>query len=406
MCTNPSHILSVRHFSDAQFCLTDDAWGFEPPRRECSLKESGLASRPDFMDVVALHTVRIYYSGWPVDINAASAMHYRMSVVLIKLRAQTKHFVNVLTLSSAIILALVGCKRPQPVIAVIPRTCGTALWEPEHVGAAAAARSNGLDIYWNAPMQDDDIQTQISLVEKAQARGYAGIIISPIETLPLRTPIRRVLADRIPVVVIGTDLGIPAGGKLAYVLNDEQAGGQMAARRIGSILHGNGTIAILGINPQLMSIITRERSFETTLAREFPHIKVVVRRFGFSSVPREQQAAEELLNNGEHLDAIVALSLSSTRGAYYALVEFGEENAIKLVGFDQDLLPPIRTGGIDSIVAQNTYEMGRLAMGIMERELHGSAIAPELTVPPVLMTRENMDSPEIRQILNLKWWAQ
>ena len=32
---------------------------------------------------------------------------------------------------------LLGCKRTPPTIAVIPRTCGTALWEPEHAGAAA-----------------------------------------------------------------------------------------------------------------------------------------------------------------------------------------------------------------------------------------------------------------------------
>ena len=110
------------------------------------------------------------------------------------------------------------------------------------------------------------------------------------------------------------------------------------------------------------------------------------------------------LSKGAHIDAIVALSLASTRGAYYALVEFDKEGVIKLIGFDQDLLPPVRTGGIDSVVVQNTYEMGRLAMGLMEQEMRGTAEAGKVLVPPVLMTRENIDSPEIRQILNLSWW--
>ena len=43
-------------------------------------------------------------------------------------------------------LFAVGCKRSLPVIAVIPRTCGTALWEPEHAGAASVARAAGLEI--------------------------------------------------------------------------------------------------------------------------------------------------------------------------------------------------------------------------------------------------------------------
>jgi ribose transport system substrate-binding protein len=304
----------------------------------------------------------------------------------------------------AAVLSVSGCRPSRPVIAVIPRTCGTALWEPEHAGAAEVAHSSGLDIYWNAPMRDDDTQTQISLLGKAQERGYAGIIVSPIETLPMRTPIRRALAHGTSVVVVGTELGIPAGDKLAYVLNDEEAGGRMAAERIGRILDGEGSIAILGIDPRLMSNIARERSFETALAGGFPRIRIAVRRFGLSSVPQEQQAAEELLSKGEKIDAIVALSLASTRGAYYALVEFSKDNSIKLVGFDQDLLPPVRTGGIDSVVVQNTYEMGQLAMGLMARELQGVPGRSELLVEPVLMTRENIDSPEIRRILNLAWW--
>jgi ribose transport system substrate-binding protein len=301
-------------------------------------------------------------------------------------------------------LAACGCRREPPEIAVIPRTCGTALWEPEHAGAAAVARARGLEIYWNAPMRDDDIQAQIALIEKSVSRRYAGIIVSPIETLPMRTPIRRVLAEGIPVVVVGTELGVAPGPKLTYVLSDERAAGEMAARRVGSILEGKGSIAILGIDPQLTSSVERERSLEATLAREFPGIHVAVRQFGLSSVPQEQEAAEELLAKGQKIDAIVALSLASTRGVYYALVEFGKAGNVKLVGFDQDLIPPIRNGEIDSVVAQNTYVMGQLAMDLMDRELHGNGSATVMKVPPVLMTRENVDSAEIRQILNLAWW--
>jgi ribose transport system substrate-binding protein len=303
------------------------------------------------------------------------------------------------------VLAGTGCKRTPPTVAVIPRTCGSALWEPEHAGAAAVARSVGLNVYWNAPMRDNDVQTQISLVEKSLDRGVAGIIVSPIATLPMRTPMRRVLARGVPAVVVDTELGIPPGAKLGYVLNDEEAGGRIAARRVGAILDGKATIAIVGIDPQLKSHVMRERSFESTLSREFPRIRVAVRRLGLSSIPQEQHEAEELLSGGEEIDAIVALTLASTRGTYYALVEFGKANAIKLVGFDQDLLPPIRTGGMDSVVVQNTFEIGRIAMDLMDRQIHGTAAATQLYVQPVLMTRENLDSPEIRQILNLSWWS-
>jgi ribose transport system substrate-binding protein len=298
-----------------------------------------------------------------------------------------------------------ACNRTSKMIAVIPRACGTVLWEPEHAGVAHVALSKGVRIYWNAPPRDDDVEGQISLLERVVARGFAGIIIAPDQTLPLRTPIRRLVSKGLPIVVVGTDLGIAPTAKLAYVLNDEVAGGQLAARRVGAILHGSGSIAILGINPQLTGITARERSFEKTLEQEFPNIRVVGRRLGYYSVAQEQQIAEDILNRGEAVDAIVALSHASTRGAFYALVEFDKTQKIKLVGFDQDLMPPIRTGAIDSVVMQRTYDMGRTAMELMDGEVHGRVVPGVTAIAPILMTRENIDSPEIRQQLTSSWWA-
>jgi ribose transport system substrate-binding protein len=305
----------------------------------------------------------------------------------------------------SLLLCLLACSRNSNTIAVIPRACGTALWEPEHAGVAHVARRQGMNVYWNAPTREDDVAGQIDLLEKVVAKGYAGIIIAPDQTLPLRSPIRRIVSRGLPIVVVGTNLGITPTARLSYVLSDDTAGGQMAARRIGKILSGRGAIAILGINPQLTGITARERSFENTLEREYPDVHVVARRLGYYSVAQEQQVAEDILNRGEAIDAIVALSHVTTRGAFYALVEFDKTRTIKLVGFDQDLMPPIRTGGIDSVVMESTYDMGRTAMEALDGELHGRTVPGISVVPPLLMTRENIDSPEIRKQLAANWWA-
>jgi ribose transport system substrate-binding protein len=68
-------------------------------------------------------------------------------------------------------------------------------------------------------------------------------------------------------------------------------------------------------------------------------------------------------------------------------------------------MPPIRTGGIDSVVMESTYDMGRAAMEIMDGQVHGRTVPGISVVPPLLMTRENIDSPEIRKQLAANWWA-
>jgi ribose transport system substrate-binding protein len=309
--------------------------------------------------------------------------------------------------AAAICLFLLpACNRVANTVAIIPRACGTVLWEPEHAGAANVAKNLGINLYWNAPTREDDVAGQIDLLENVVSRRYRGIIITPDQTLPFRSPIRRIVASGLPMVVVGTDLGISPTANLSYVLNDDALGGQMGARRLGKILNGRGSIAILGINPQLTGITIRERAFENTLEREFPDIHVVVRRLGYYSVPQEQQGAEDILNRGDAIDAIVALSHIATRGAFYALVEFDKTHTIKLIGFDQDLMPPIRTGELDSVIMQRTYDMGRTAMQLMDAQLHRKAVVGVNLLPPILMTRDNIDSPEITRELRADWWRR
>ena len=96
----------------------------------------------------------------------------------------------------------------------------------------------------------------------------------------------------------------------------------------------------------------------------------------------------------------------STRGTYYALTEFDKTSSIHLVGFDQNLLVPLRTGGIDSVVMQNTNQMGRAAMKLMEEELHGGAQQQYVRLQPQLVTRENIDSDAVKEILDLGWFSK
>src|SRR5215470_3862026 len=151
----------------------------------------------------------------------------------------TQLFARTLKAICFLILAFViGCKRTSPMVAVIPRTTGMALWEPEHAGAAAAAIEHGMKIYWNAPTREDDVQGQIALIEKVIDRRYAGLILSPDQTLALMTLVRRALSKGIPTVIVGSALPLEPGGKLSYVLSDDEEAGRMAADRIGTIMHG------------------------------------------------------------------------------------------------------------------------------------------------------------------------
>jgi len=299
---------------------------------------------------------------------------------------------------------MAACKRPYTV-AVIPRTTAFTIWEAAHAGAQFAAALSDIQVYWNAPASEDDIQEQAALVDRVIDQHYEGLILAPDQPLALMAPVERALQNGIHTVIIASSLLIPPRQNLAYIVNDDEASGRMAAMRIGTILNGHGRVAVLGVNPQSLSELTILHAFESTLEANFPGIVIADRRTGTHNITEAQQIAEEVLNTHRDLNAIFTLSAIASYGAVNALQSEASTGAIKLVGFEQsvELANQIRSGVVDSLIGEDTYEMGYRAMKLLAANRDSTLPSQEIKLQPVLLTRENIDSPQVRQLVNMDW---
>lgn len=288
---------------------------------------------------------------------------------------------------------------------MIPQTDGTMQWEPVHVGSEVAADKVGVSIYWNAPTREDDVEAQIALVDRIVSANYQGLVLAPDQGLALVTPVRRAIAHGIPTVIIGSPLPISPGGNLSYILNDEVEGGQMAARRIAALLNGHGTVALLGINPDVAGIMIRARSFEEYMAKNCPGVRIVVKRMGSFNFPHEQQVAEDTLRTNPNLNAIVALMPTTTDGVLAALDRASVKNSAKVIGFDSadsSGFPPFdQRESLDCVIQENARSMGQQAIELIHARLIGQSVPALVLLHPKLISRDNINTPEIRQMLSM-----
>jgi ribose transport system substrate-binding protein len=298
-----------------------------------------------------------------------------------------------------------GSHRPQVRIAVIPQTEGSSLWDPTQEGAEDAANPARISIYWNAPPREDDVETQIALVDRVVDGNYQGLVLAPVQALSLIAPVRRALAHDIPTVIIGSPLPIPAGGNLMYILNDDMEGGRIAARRVAALLNGHGTVALLGINPDITGIMIRSRAFEEYLAQNDPGIDIVEKRMGTFNVAHEEQEAEDTLQANPNLDVVVALMWPTIDGTLSALDSMPENHHVKIIGFDPfGLLPFEQKARLDSVIREDTRSMGRQAIELIHAKLQGHTVPALAYIQPKLITRDNIDSPEVRFMLASRSW--
>lgn len=286
-------------------------------------------------------------------------------------------------------------------IAVIPQSDGNLQWDPAHVGAETAAEPAEISIYWNAPTREDDVEAQIRLVDNVVNGNYQGLVLAPDQALSLIMPVRRALARGIPTVIIGSPLPIPAGGNLSYILNDDAEGGRLAAERVAGLLNGQGSIALLGINPDITGVMIRARSLEHFLAHNYPGIQIVDKQMGSFDVLHEQQMAETTLKANPHLGAIVALMSTTVDGIRSALLTTPEMSSVKVIGFDAtNVLFTEPMPSLDCVIQEDTRAMGKQAIELIHSRMLGQTVPATVYLHPKLITHDNINTQEVRQMLS------
>lgn len=135
--------------------------------------------------------------------------------------------VVVLIISTVILYYFVG--RPVNVI-VVGKTSDISIqfWQDLHEGFAVAAKEFGVDYKYLAPPTEQDIDTQISLLNYAVSQKPDVIILIAADHTRLKQAAQNVVDNHIGLITLDSDVDIDPGDK-TFVSTNNFAAGQTAA---------------------------------------------------------------------------------------------------------------------------------------------------------------------------------
>lgn len=300
-------------------------------------------------------------------------------------------------LTAALIPA--ACKRNEKrIVGVVPKGRAHLFWQSVHAGAEMAAQESGVQINWNGPATETDFNAQIQIVDAMINRRVDAICLAPIDRKVMVNVVDRAAKSNIPVIIF--DSSIDTESFVSQVATDNYAAGQMAADRMGEILQGKGKVVMVAVQPGAASTMAREEGFETRVKDKFPGIQIVDKRFGMADFAKSLAVAENMLTAHSDLAGLFASNESSAVGAAQALK--GRKSSVKMVGFDWSptLLEDLRNGLIDSLVVQNPFKMGYESVKAAVSKLGGGSPQKINNLPPRLITKEDLDKPDVKEQLN------
>ena len=317
------------------------------------------------------------------------------------------------------LLACLACVGGSPetkktTIAVIPKGTSHVFWQSIHAGAVKAASELGVEIIWRGPIREDDRDSQVSEVEGFVSRGVSGIVLAPLDESALAQPVANAQKAGIPVVII--DSGLKGESYVSFVATDNLKGGRVGGEHLAKVLGGKGKVVMLRLHEGSDSTNKREQGFLDVM-KENAGIEVLSsNQYGGADVEGAYKKAEALLSNykktdgGPGVDGIFCPNESTAFAMLRVLQDNGWAGKVRYVGFDasDNLVKGLRDGHIDGLVLQDPVRMGYLGVKTMVAHLKGQTVEKRTDTGVQLATRENMDTPEMKELLqpDLKKWLK
>ncbi|WP_321403928.1 substrate-binding domain-containing protein [Maridesulfovibrio sp.] len=294
-------------------------------------------------------------------------------------------------------------------IAVIPERGDLDFWHLLKKGAIKAATDDGkIKILWVNPAGYGSFKEQKKKLKWCMQHQVDAIVISPVHVLRMAEPLEEVIDSGIPVIQMVSK--ISRSIKTGYVHSDNFKGGALAAEYLQKKLNNSGSV-VLGLFTQgNLPVNDRVKGFKDQLDKTDSKLKIAksiyvgksyekgaskirVAMYG-SSGPRKKQK----------INAVVGFNESSSEVLIETLQKLDKLKGLNFVAFNPDpnMITQIENDTISAGVAQDPFEIGRIAVTQAAMAARGQKIPANTKTGVYLITKDNLSQPKIQEILGLK----
>jgi ribose transport system substrate-binding protein len=271
-------------------------------------------------------------------------------------------------------------------------------WGAIKLGADAAAREFNVDVEFMAPTDEEDIEEQIKLVNKALENKKDALILAASDYKALVEVTERAYDQHIPVVIIDSEVDTK---KIhSYIATDNLNAGKKAGEVLAALTGENCRLAVMSFVKGSRNAEQREEGLMSVVSR-YPGMEVVARDYCLSDTQLAYQLTGRILTEHRDINAIVALNSIAAEGVAQAIDEMDLEGRVKVIAFDCTLqeIDFLEKGVIQATITQNPFSMGYLSVKYAVMALQKRKIPPEVDTGSKVIDRDNMYLPENQKLL-------
>lgn len=270
-------------------------------------------------------------------------------------------------------------------------------WQAVKAGADQAAEEFGIEVTFEGPESESQVDKQIDMLSAALAKNPAAIGFAALDSQAAIPLLRKAQKAGIPIVAF--DSGVDSDIPVATASTSNVAAAALAADKMAELIGGAGKVAVVAHDQTSRTGIDRTEGFVDQIKAAHSGIEIVAVEIGGGDHLKSTEITKAILAANPDLKGIFGTNEGSAIGVANGVKEAGAE--LVVIGYDSGAAQKeaIRSGLMAGAITQNPVGIGYETVKAAYMAAKGEAVEPMIDTGFYYYDAKNIDDPQIAAVL-------
>lgn len=283
----------------------------------------------------------------------------------------------------------------KPFIAIVSKGFQHQFWQSVKQGAEKAAKEFDVDISFEGPDKETNVQQQMDQLNNAMAKNPQALALAALDSKAAEGVLQDAKSKNIPVIAF--DSGVDSPIPVATASTDNKAAAAEAAKNMSRLINNEGKIAIISHSQTATSGIDRRDGFVDWIKTNAPKISIVDIQYADGDQLKSTDAAKNIISANSDLKGMYGTNEGAATGVVNAVKELSLTGKLTVVGFDSGKaqIDAIKSGLMAGAVTQNPVGIGYETVKAAVAAIKGQKVEKVIDTGFYWYDKSNVDDPKI-----------
>jgi len=287
----------------------------------------------------------------------------------------------------------------RPYIPIISKGFQHQFWQAVREGAEAKAAELNVEITFEGPESESQVDRQMEMLQAALGRDPDAICFAALDSQAAIPLLEEAQAQGIPVV--GFDSGVDSDIPVATAATDNIAAAALAADKMAEAIGGEGQVGVIVHDQTSRTGIDRRDGFINQMEENYPDVEIIGPQYGGGDQLESTDLAKAMIEANPDIKGFFGANEGSAIGVVNAVSELNMAGDLVVIGYDsgQAQIDAINSGLMLGAITQNPIGIGEQCVDAAVKAINGEPVEENIDTGFFWYDQTNIDDPEIQAVL-------